>query len=197
MTRAFENSGGHFYFRRPSDGKVVADTTRPMPAFIGTVTFNAVAVSYPRTPGEVQRAEFFGGGSSIRFWTETPAYSALVSTIDLGPFDGSTDPTIFLAKVKIRRTTQGGNVTGVLEAPLAVNETLQWPGGSLLLEHFGQASKIWMWRHLDFGVEAGRWVLRMWQGNDAYTTDKSTVIVRSSTASVFEIDLIINWGVFR
>lgn len=203
--RAFENSGGHWFFRRP-DGYVAMDTSRPMPASIETKTWAAIPVVFPRTPGEAQTGRVASGG--IEFRTVTPAYSAKVAAVDLGAFTGSAAPTIYFAKAKIRRTPTpgtsapdgdfgGGNATGRLEAPLAVDETVQWPGGSLLLEHFGQSNKIWLWRHLDFGVEAGRWVLNLWQGNDAYTTAYTYTPLHASTESSFELDLTINWGVFR
>lgn len=195
MVKIFEESGGHIYFRRPN-GYVALDTSRPMPAFVGEVSFSGVEVDFPQTPGEEVRGEYVGSTGRFRYWTVTPAYTG-ASTIDLGAFTGSTAPTIMYGRVKIRCTRFGGNSTGTIEAPLATDEWYEWPGGSLLLAHFGQASKIWMWRHIDIEVSGGRWKLNYRQGNDRYTTDKTYSPLWASTLSRFNIDLQLGWGVFR
>lgn len=197
MAKLFEQSAGHLIFRRP-DGYVALDTRKPMPARIGSLNVTNLTVDFPKTPGEQLKAEGYTQPVfHIKYHTITPAYSGRVKQIDLGAFTGSVQPSIIYGRVRIRRTLQGGNVTGHLEAPLATNEWLQWPGGSLLLEHFGQASKIWMWRHLDIEVSGGRWRLNCRQGNDYYDTEESLSIVAQSTQSTFQIDLALEWGVFR
>jgi len=197
MTHLLEFTGSSIIVRRP-DGYEALNTSKPMPAQVGSFNVSNVNVAYPQTPGEVVHTEIVdrGGSYQIRGWTTTPASNGN-HTVDLGAFSGSVAPSIIYGRVRIRRTLRGGNVTGLLEAPLALNEWLQWPGGSLLLEHFGQANKIWMWRHIDIFVSGGRWILAFRQGNDSYTTAKSFSYQALSTASTFSIDLQLGWGVFR
>lgn len=195
MVRIYDESDGHFRFSRPN-GYVALDTRRPMPARIGSFSVSDVEVAYAQTPGE----EIEGEGTSvgIRYWMTTPAYNGLRRSISLGAFSGAVPPSIITGRIRIRRTLQGGNLTGLLEAPLAINEWIMWSGGSLLLEHFGQANKIWMWRYLDLRVADGNWLLECRQGNDKYVTDKSYgPFMRISTASTFRIDLALQWYVFR
>lgn len=196
--KLFEADGGRIVCRRPN-GYEALNTNTPMPALIGELTKSNITVAYPKTPGEELKGKIYGSGSSgyyFKYYTYTPAYNGN-RQLDLGPFDGSVAPSIIFGRIRIRRTVEGGNVTGVMQAPLALNEWIQWPGGSLLLEHFGQANKIWLWRHIDIEVSDGRWRLNYRQGNDRYETAESRTIVRSSTASTFSIDLQLGWGVFR
>jgi hypothetical protein len=195
MTRLLQFTGSSIIVRR-TNGYEALNTARPMPAQVGSFNKSNITVAYPQTPGEVLHGEYVSSTGSFRYWTDTPAHNGNHS-LDLGAFTGSDSPSIIYGKVRIRRTLAGGNVTGLLEAPLALNEWLQWPGGSLLLEHFGQANKIWMWRHIDISVSGGRWRLNYRQGNDHYKTSKSYSGVRASTASTFSIDLQLGWGVFR
>mgnify|MGYP000064131564 FL=1 len=86
----------------------------------------------------------------------------------------------------------------MIELCHAENEWLQWPGGSLLLEVFGQGGDpIHMWRHIDVAVSGGRWVLNWRQGNRAITTAKTYSGVSTSTVSVFSLDLQLEWDVFK
>lgn len=197
MARIYEADGSKMIFRRPS-GYIALDTSRPMPALIGELNLSSIEVAYPKTPGEVLKAEIHssGGGYVLKYHTDTPAYNGTFQ-VDLGAFTGSVPPSMIFGLIRIRRTKSGGNVTGVLEAPLALNEWLQWPGGSLLLEHFGQGNKIWFWRHIDIVVSGGRWKLNCRQGNDRYKTAESLTGMRASTASTFSVDLQLGWGVFR
>lgn len=195
--KLFEANAGRIICRRPN-GYVALDTQTPMPCQFEGLAIDGLTISYPKTAGEEIKAEFVNRGGSyvLRYWTVTPARDDAWS-IDLGPFDGSVLPTIIYGQIRIRRTVSGGNVTGILEAPLALDEWLQWPGGSLLLEHFGQGNRIWFWRHIDIEVSGGRWKLNYRQGNSKYTTDKSFSGLRSSSASTFSVDLRLAWGVFR
>jgi hypothetical protein len=194
VTRVFDASGGRIYFADPATGYVALDTAKPMPATIGEIAFNNVGLTFPKIPGEQTHGEVTSNG--VRYWTTYAAYNSAASIV-LGDFTGSVPPTIINGLVRIRRTTGGGNVIGLIEAPLAVNEWLQWPGGSLLLEVFGQAGPIHLWRHIDISVSGGKWRLNYRQGNAAKTTSKSYSIVSTSTSSVFSIDLKLSWGVFR
>lgn len=197
MTRLFEADGSKMILRRP-DGYEALNTATPMPALIGELSLSNVEIAYPKTPGESLHAAIHnvGGSYVTKFYIDTPSYNG-GGTLDLGAFAGSVAPSIMFGRIRIRRTVSGGNVTGVMEAPMALNEWLQWPGGSLLLEHFGQANKIWLWRHIDIEVSGGRWRLNFRQGNDHYKTAESLSIVRASTASTFSIDLQLGWSVFR
>lgn len=194
MTRVYQADGGRIYFANPVTGYVALDTRKPMPASIGEVAFNNVGFTFPKIPGEQIKGEITSGGP--RYWTTYPAWNFAGSVV-LGHFSGSVQPSIINGLVRIRRPAGGGNVTGLIEAPLAVNEWLEWPGGSLLLEVFGQAGPIHLWRHIDIGVSGGNWVLNYRQGNASKTTPKSYSIVSASTSSQFSIDLKLSWSVFR
>lgn len=197
--RLFEQTGAHLVFRRKGSGYVALDTSRPMPCLLGSKTWTNLQLDWPYTSYEAIRGE--GTFSGIRYWTEMQAHDVLTKK-DLGAFTGVT-PKMFLGQIRVRRTRQGQVVTGYMEAPIAVNEWIEWPGGSLLLEVLGQSNEpIKMWRHMEIAVEAGRWVLNMRQSSRAFVTEKSyrggvQDPVEAYTTSQFFIDLNVSWGYFR
>jgi hypothetical protein len=196
MTRVFEVDAGRMKFVNPTTGYVALDTDKPMPADIGEVEFNNVELFFPVVPGETTHNEYVGSTGKFRFWTTYPASDSAASQV-LGAFTGGVAPKMIYGLARFRQTRVGGNATGAIETCMPLNEWVQWPSGSLLLQVFGQNGPIHMWRHLDIGVSGGNWVLTQRQGNSAIKTSKTYTPLWGGTSSRFEIDLKLRWGVYK
>lgn len=191
MVRLLDITAGRIRMRQPG-GRVVLDTDQRMPAIVDEQTFNNVVLDYDYPASASEEAQIVSGGFEYR-WV-VPAYNA-DPLKTLGAFSGTTAPDFVLSRARFSRDITGGVDNRNFKTGVVADAWVAWPGGSLLIEAAPQNNNnwIWLWRYLSLAVSGGNWVVRMSQGNEAYTTEWSSVR-RPGPRSRFSMDIVIAWG---
>lgn len=195
MTRLFEVTSSGLIIRDPTSGDVLLDSGDRMLAKIGELSVTGVTLEWPKVPGEAENCIFSGGGISCRH--TVPAYEN-TSPVVIGAHTGPL-PHIIWARVKLTRTVAGRFDSGIDEQshPYADGMWVQMPGGSLMIERgayqSGGNKATWLWRHIDFAVSTGDWVVNKRQSNIAYTSPYRS-LHNGNTRSVYTMDAVITWA---
>jgi len=191
MVRLLDITSSRIRMRQPG-GRVVFDPNERMPVKSGEVTYSNVVLDFDKPTGADQEGQIVTGGFEYR-WV-VPAYNS-DPTKTLGAFSGASAPDWIMARARFSRTMTGRVDPRPFKTGIVDNAWICWPGGSLLIEAAPRADDnwIWLWRYLSLHVTGGDWVVRLSQGNEAYTTDWRSASY-AGPRSKFDMDIVINWG---
>lgn len=195
MARVFEYGSGNLIVRSPSGEQVFSSADR-MIAQLDEVTYTGVTVAFPIVSGEVTQ---FGSGADFGFVRRVvPAVTLRTESVVLGPYSGADVPDIIFARVRCSSFALGGlNIDQQFSPFFGMTDWVSMPGGSAFVEFgvqwgSGPNYRRWLYRHIDFAVSGGNWLLQKRQSNAAYTTVYRNTA--GTTASTFTMDVAISYG---